>query len=51
MGFSIYRAQHGRRHRDAKPLRGFGPGVVEIVARHDGDTFRAVDTVRFEGAV
>ena len=51
MGFAIYRAQLGRRHRDAKPLKGFGPGVVEVVARHDGDTFRAVYTVRFETAV
>ena len=30
---------------------GFGSGVVEVVARHDGDTFRAVYTVRFEAAV
>ena len=51
MGFAIYRAQLGRRHRDAKPLKGFGSGVVEVVARHDGDTFRAVYTVGFEGAV
>ena len=36
---------------DAKPLKGFGPGVVEVVVRHDGDTFRAVYTVRFEAAV
>ena len=51
MGFAIYRAQLRRRHRDAKPLKGFGLGVVEVVARHYGDTFRAVYTVRFEGAV
>ncbi len=51
MGFAIYRAQLGRQHRDAKPLKGFGSGVVEIAARHDGDTFRAVYTVRFETAV
>ena len=51
MGFAIYRAQTGLRHRDAKPLRGFGPGTLEVVARHDGDTFRAVYTVRFETAV
>ena len=50
MGFAIYRAQLGRRHREAKPLKGFGPGVVDFVARHDGDTFRTVCTVRFEGA-
>ena len=32
-------------------LKGFGSGVVEVLARHDGDTFRAVYTVCFEGAV
>ena len=51
MGFAIYQAQAGLRHRDAKPLKGFGSGVLEMVARHDGDTFRAVYTVRFETAV
>ena len=51
MGFAIYQAQAGVRHRDAKPLRGFGAGVLEVVSRHDGDTFRAVYTVRFETAV
>lgn len=50
-GFAIYPAQAGLRHRDAKPLIGFGSGVVEVVARHDGDTFRAVYTIRFETAV
>ena len=48
MGFAIYRAQLGLRHRDAKPLKGFGSGVLEVVARHDSDTFRAVYTVGFE---
>ena len=51
MGFAIYQAQAGLRHRDAKPLRGFGAGVLEVVLRHVGDTFRAVYTVRFETAV
>ena len=51
MGFAIYQAQAGLRHRDAKPLKGFGSGVLEVVSRHDGDTFRAVYTVRFETAV
>ena len=51
MGFAIYQAQTGLRHRDAKPLKGFGSGALEVVARHDGDTFRAVYTVRFETAV
>ncbi len=36
----------------AKPLRGFGgAGVLEIVDDFDGDTFRAVYTVRFAAAV
>lgn len=51
MGFAIYQAQAGLRHRDAKPLKGFGSGVLEVVSRHDGDTFRAVYTVRFETAI
>ena len=51
MGFAIYQAQIGLRHRDAKLLKGFGSGVLEVVSRHDGDTFRAVYTVRFETAV
>ena len=51
MGFAIYQAQTGLRHRDAKPLKGFGSGVLEVVSRYDGGTFRAVYTVRFETAV
>ena len=50
-GFAIYQAQAGLRHRDAKPLKGFGSGVLEVVARHDGDAYRAVYTVRFDSAV
>ena len=38
----------GGKHEDAKPLRGFGgASVLEIVEDHDGDTYRAVYTVRF----
>ena len=51
MGFAIYQAQAGLRHRDSKPLKGFGSGVLEVVARYDSDTFRTVYTVRFETAV
>src|SRR5450631_279824 len=36
----------------AKPLKGFGRRLVmEIVAPFDGNTWRAVYTVRFQGAV
>ena len=49
---ALYVAQRGDRHADAKVLKGFGgAGVLEIIARHDGDTFRAVYTVRFARAV
>ncbi|MDE0680638.1 MAG: type II toxin-antitoxin system RelE/ParE family toxin [Gammaproteobacteria bacterium] len=51
MGFAIYQAQIGLRHRDAKLLKGFGPGILEVAARHGGDTYRAIYTVRFQAAV
>ena len=42
----------GRKHPDAKPLKGFGgASVPEIVARADGDAFRAVYTVKLAGRV
>ncbi len=51
-GYALYLAQTGGKHEDAKPLRGFsGAGVLEVVERHDGDTYREVYTVRFEEAV
>lgn len=35
----------------AKPLKGLGPGVLEVVSDHRGDTFRAVYTVRLADRV
>lgn len=52
IGFAPRIAQKGGKHPDAKPLREFvGSGVVEIVSDYDGDTFRAVYTVRLKGVV
>ena len=52
MGYALYVAQQGDKHRDAKPLRGFGgAGVLEIVSDYQGDTFRCVYTVRIAGSV
>lgn len=52
MGFALRMAQHGGKHQRAKPLKGYkGAGVMEIVDDFDGDTYRAVYTVRFEGVV
>jgi phage-related protein len=52
IGYALYVAQCGGKHRDAKTLRGFGgAGVVEVVKDFRGDTFRAVYTLRHAGAV
>jgi phage-related protein len=40
-------AQLGGTHPHAKPWKGEGPGVFEVVENYDGDTYRAVYTVRF----
>jgi phage-related protein len=45
-------AQIGAKAIKAKPLKGFGgAGVLEVVADHDGNTFRAIYTLRFAEAV
>jgi phage-related protein len=52
IGGALWEAQIGRKAAYAKPLRGFGgAGVLEIVDDFDGDTFRAIYTVRFAKAV
>lgn len=51
MGFALGVAQRGAIHGDAKPWKGEGPGVFEVVSNVDGDTFRSVYTVKFEKAV
>ena len=52
VGYALYLAQRGSKHRDTKPLVGYaGAGILEVVTDFRGDTFRAVYTVRFAGAV
>ncbi len=52
MGHALYLAQVGEKHKDTKPLKGFGgASVLEVVEEFDGDAYRAVYTVRFEEAV
>lgn len=51
MGNALGVAQFGGRHPAAKPWKGQGPGVFEIVESHDGNAYRAVYTVRFEEIV
>jgi phage-related protein len=51
MGNALGLAQFGGTHPSAKPWKGGGPGVFELVEDHDGDTYRAVYTVRFKEVV
>lgn len=52
MGYAHYVAQREGKHRDTKTLSGFGgAGVVEVIKDYRGDTYRAVYTLRYRGAV
>lgn len=51
IGQDLFAAQLGDHPARAKPLKGFGSGVIEIRDNYDGDTYRAVYTVRFEGVL
>ena len=51
MGNALGLAQFGGKHPKAKPWRGRGPGVFEVVEDHRGDAFRAIYTVRFRDVV
>jgi len=50
-GYELFLAQSGQHPPSAKPLKGFGGGVVELIEDYDGDTYRAVYTVRLSSAV
>jgi phage-related protein len=47
MGYALSVAQLGGKHPRAKPWKGEGGGVFELVEDFSGDTYRAVYTVRF----
>ena len=52
IGHALFTAQEGQRDPSTKPLKGFGgASVLEIVASHAGNAWRAVYTVRFEGVI
>ncbi len=51
-GYALHLAQTGRKHEQAKPLKGFGgAGVLGVAEDFRSDTYRAVYTVRFGDAV
>src|ERR1039457_5682820 len=52
IGQALYAAQMGDTDPAAKPLKGFGgTRVMEIVDRHDTNTYRAVYTAQFAGII
>lgn len=52
IGYALYLAQLGDKHPDTKPLKGFkGASVLEVVENFDGNTYRAVYTVKLKKAV
>ena len=51
IGNALGIAQFGGKHPKAKPWKGQGSGVFEVVEDFDGDTFRAIYTVRFREVI
>lgn len=51
MCVALFIAQLGRTAGSAKPWKGLGPGVYELVEDHRGDTFRAVYAVQMADGV
>lgn len=52
VGNSLYLAQTGKEAANVKALKGFGGrGVLEVVEDFDGNTYRAVYTVRYSTGV
>lgn len=51
-GYALHLSQCGKKHAQAKPLKGFnGASVLEVVEDHLGNTYRAVYTVKVANAV
>lgn len=51
IGNALGLAQFGGKHPAAKPRKGQGAGVLEVVDSYDGNTYRAVYVVRFREIV
>lgn len=50
VGYALRFAQAGVKADNVKPMKGFkGAGVLEVVEDYDGDTYRAVYTVKLAG--
>jgi phage-related protein len=51
IGSSLYDAQLGNKPSNAKPFKGVGSGVFEIVTRFDSDTYRTVYAVQISSYI
>ena len=51
LGVALFVVQIGEMPSCAKPWKGLGPGVFELIDDHRGDTYRAVYTLRIAGNV
>lgn len=51
IGAALSVAQYGGKHPDAKPWKGMGSGVFEVVSNYESNTFRAAYVVRFKQAI
>ncbi len=51
IGHALSVAQYGEKHPSAKPLKGIGSSILEIIENHRGDTYRAVYTVKFKDRI
>jgi len=52
VGQALYAAQCGEQYPSVKALKGFGGrSVLEVVALHQRDAYRAVYTVRFQDVI
>ena len=51
LGVALFVVQIGEMPSSAKPWKGLGPGIYELVDHHRGDTYRAVYTLRIAGNI
>ncbi len=51
VGYALFRAQCGRKHEDAKPMKGFKSTIWEIVSRYFGNAYRTVYYIEVDGAI
>src|SRR5438876_104230 len=50
-GFELFLVQTGQHPPSAKPLKGLGSGILELVEDYQGNAYRTVYVVRFSEAV